>query len=131
MLFGVCPRRAAGARTQRENEERNEMDLKMYYHKIREQEAGIGEEYPVIVSHETADGGKAGSPTEVPRRLAAKMVVEGLARLASAGETQKFRELQAAAKRTAEQLAAAATVQVTVLASAELEKLRNAANSKE
>jgi hypothetical protein len=107
------------------------MDLKLYYQKIREQELSIGEEFPVVISQETADGGKAGNPTEAPRRLAAKMVVEGLARLASVEETQRFRDLQAAAKEAAEQMAAAMKMNLAVLTATEFEKLRNGASSKE
>ena len=40
-------------------------------------EATIADEFPVVVSKETADGGKDGTMTEVPRRMAAKLVVDG------------------------------------------------------
>src|ERR1035441_7124302 len=53
------------------------MDLQVYYQKIRETEAKMADEFPLVVSMETADGGKSGTTTEVPRRLAAKMLVEG------------------------------------------------------
>ena len=106
------------------------MDLKNYYDKIREIEAKIGEEFPLVVSQETPDGGKEGTNTEVPKRLAAKLIVEGLARLATGDEKSVYRTLQAEAIRAAEQLAAAARVQVTVLASSELEQLKKAAASK-
>ena len=56
-----------------------------------------------MVSVETSDGGKGGTKTEVPRRLAAKLVVEGLARLASKDELKAYREMLAEAKRLAEQ----------------------------
>ena len=75
------------------------MDLKIYYQKIREVEARIEEQFPIVISKETADGGHAGTATEVPRRLAAKMIVEGLARIAlTTGdrETAKERLAQAA-----------------------------------
>ena len=42
-------------------------------------------EFPLVVSVETSDGGKGGTKTEVPRRLAAKLLVEGQARLAYEG----------------------------------------------
>ena len=51
------------------------MNLQGFYQKVRETEAAIGEEFPLIVSHGTSDGGKAGTFTEVPRRLAAMLVV--------------------------------------------------------
>jgi hypothetical protein len=102
------------------------MNLKMYYQKIRDWEAKIAEEFAVIVSNETPDGGKPGEKTEVARRIAAKMIVEGLARLATPAEAAAFRALQAAAKEAADQLAAVARVQVAMVTAAELEKLKSA-----
>jgi len=107
------------------------MDLNVYYQKIRAQEAAIAEAFPIVVSHATGDGGKDGHRTEVPKRLAAKMIVEGMARLATVEETLTFRDAQNAAVALAKQLAAAATMQVAVLASSELDKLRAAAPTKE
>ena len=56
-----------------------QMDLQVYYQKIRDMETKITDEFPLMVSMETADGGKGGTKTEVPRRLAAKLLVEGIA----------------------------------------------------
>ena len=81
------------------------MDLQMYYQKIREQQTKIADEFPLVVSMETADGGKCGTKTEVPRRLAAKMMVEGLARLASKDEVKAHREALAEARQMAERAA--------------------------
>ena len=67
------------------------MDLQIYYQKIREVEAKIADEFPIVVSNETADGGKDGRKTEVPRRLGAKMIVDGLARLATKEELKAYR----------------------------------------
>ncbi len=106
------------------------MDLKQYYQKIRDIESKLLEEFPIVVSKETSDGGKDGTLTEVSKRLAAKLIVDGLARLANAEETTAFKAAQAAAHRAAEALAAASRVQVTVLASSELERLKNAVSSK-
>ena len=102
------------------------MDLRLYYQKIRDTAAKIEDEFPVLVSRETGDGGKAGTLTEVPRRIAAKMVVEGTAQVASPAQKASFRDAQAEAKRVADQLSAAAQVHVTVLSSSELDKLKNA-----
>ncbi len=102
------------------------MDLKAYYRKLREIEAGIAEEYPVVVSHETADGGRAGLRSEVPRAVAARMIVEGKARLATPEESEEYRAELAEARRQAEQAAAASRVQVTVIPEAELRALRSA-----
>ena len=105
------------------------MDLQAYYQKIREMEKTIAEEFPLIVSMETADGGKGGTKTEVARRLAAKLLVEGLVRLASKEELKAYRDLLAEAKRMAERAAAAARLQLTVLSTTELDRLRSEARS--
>jgi hypothetical protein len=67
------------------------MDLRVYYQKIRKLEAELAEPFAVIVSKETGDGGKAGIRTDVPKLLAARMVVEERADLASAEEAAQFR----------------------------------------
>ena len=100
------------------------MDLRHYYERIREVEARIPEEFTVVVSLGTADGGKEGTRSEVGRRLAARMVVEGLGRLATAAEREAFHAARAAQRHAAEQLAAAQRVQLTVLSSADVEKLK-------
>lgn len=100
------------------------MDLKLYYQKIREVEAKIADAFPIIVSHETADGGKAGTLAQVTKAIAAKMVVDGAARVASAVEAKAFQAAQAEAKRIADQLAAAAKVQLAVLTTDELSRLK-------
>jgi hypothetical protein len=100
------------------------MDLQLYYQKIREFAATIDEEFPVVVSRETADGGKNGTLTEVPSRLAAKMVVEGTARLAKPKEAEVFRQEQAERKRVADQEAAVSKVQLTVLSTDDLNRLK-------
>ncbi len=102
------------------------MNVRVYYQKIREAEAGIPEEYPVVVSRETADGGKAGVLTEVPRRVAAKLLVEGLASLASGAEADAFRSKQVEAKRAFDEEAAASKLQLTVVSATELERMKGA-----
>jgi hypothetical protein len=103
------------------------MDLKNYYQKIRDVEAAIQERFAVVVSLETPDGGKAGTLTEVPSRVAAKMVVDRVARLATAEEAKKWADQQTDACRAAEQAAAANKVQFSVVPTGELNKLRSAA----
>lgn len=73
------------------------MDLRAYFQKVRKTEAEIPEESAVIVSLETGDGGTAGRLTEVTRSVAARMVVDGRARLATECETREFRQAQAKA----------------------------------
>jgi hypothetical protein len=101
------------------------MDLKLYYQKIRETEAKIAEPYPIVKSLETADGGKPGALTEVAKKVAAKMVVEGQAQLATKEEAVAFIEQNAEAKRMADQILAASKVQVAVVSADELTRLRN------
>jgi hypothetical protein len=105
------------------------MDLQVYYQKIREMETKVADEFPLVVSMETTDGGKVGTKTEVPRRLAAKMLVEGMARLATKEEAKAHREGLAEAKRAVDREAAAARVKLTVLSATDLERLRGEARS--
>jgi len=103
------------------------MDLKLYYQKIRETQAQIATLHAVIVSHETPDGGKPGQKTEVSAALAARMVVEGRAHLASAEEAAEFRQALVDAKQAADEAAEAGRVQVTLVPTADLNRLKNAA----
>lgn len=105
------------------------MDLRMYYQKVRDVEATIPEPYVVLVSHETGDGGKGGVPTEVTRKVAAKMLVDGGVSLATPEQVKSFLEKQAAALRVAQEAAAAARVEVTVVTSEDLKKLRSGSRS--
>lgn len=100
------------------------MDLKVYYRKLREIAADIREPYVVVISHATPDGGKAGVASEVPREVAAKMIVNGQARLADDREEQQYRERAAEARRAAEQAALAERIQVTVVSDVEGRRLR-------
>ena len=94
------------------------MDLKRYYQKIRETQAKIAQPFPIVVSQETQDGGKPGVMTEVPSAVAAKMLVEGTVRLATAKEEDAFRAERAEAKRAADAAADAARVQMTLVPTA-------------
>ncbi len=96
------------------------MDLKAYYQKVRQVEAGLTEAEIVTISLETPDGGRAGVGNEVSKSVAARMIVEGKARLATPEETAAFRERAAEAKRAADQMAAASRMQITVLSEADL-----------
>jgi len=100
------------------------MDLQVYYRKIREAEEALKDPSVVLVSQETPDGGRAGVRTEVPRRIAAKLLVEGSARVGTAEEAHEFQDQKAEAKREADQIAAASRMQFTVVSPAELRKLK-------
>jgi hypothetical protein len=101
------------------------MDLRVFYQKIRQIEAALAADDVVVISLETPEGGKAGVPSEVRKAVAAKTIVEGRARLATAEEAREFRERTAEAVRAAEQLAAAGKVQVTVISDADLRALKS------
>jgi hypothetical protein len=106
------------------------MDLKVYYQKMRQMEATLGEAHAVVVSQETPDGGRAGVRTEVPRLVAAKLIVEGRARLATAEEAGEYRVQTAEAKRAADQAASAGRMQITVISEADLRALKGTTRSK-
>ena len=97
------------------------MDVKQYYRKLREIEAGFEDEFPVVVSLDTPDGGKAGLISEVSRANAAKMLLEGRAVLATKEQKAQFAAQQAAARKAAEQAELAKRVQVAILSESELQ----------
>jgi hypothetical protein len=79
------------------------MDLRVYYQKIRKIEADIREPDVVIVSRETPDGGKPGVRSDVPRSVAARLIAEEKADLASPDEARQFREEVEAKWKAAEE----------------------------
>lgn len=97
------------------------MDVKQYYKKVREAEAAINDSYPLVMSLETSDGGRAGLASEVSRELAAKMIVEGRAVLASEDEQELYRQQQAATKRALEKAELARRVQVAIITDSDLQ----------
>jgi hypothetical protein len=96
------------------------MDVKQYYRKIHDVELGLKDKYPMVISLETPDGGKAGVVSEVSRALAAKLIVEGRAALASDAEIERYRHEQAEAKRSAEKAELAKRLQVAIIADPEV-----------
>ena len=91
------------------------MDLKAYYKRIREIAAAIPGEYAVVVSRATPDGGRAGHFTEVPREVAARMVADGIAELASENEVSRFVEEAQMRQAEEERRRAAARIQVNLI----------------
>jgi S-adenosylmethionine hydrolase len=91
------------------------MDLRAYYKKLREVEGQLPNPFVVMVSIETPDGGKAGVLTEVPRRTAAKQIVEDRARIASAEESETFHLRNQEARQAAEQALAVSKMQFVVV----------------
>lgn len=101
--------------------ERYPMDLKQYYRKMREIEKSLAEPYVLIVSLETADGGKAGVVSEVPREIAAKTIVESRAVLATEDDRNAYRKQQAAAQKAAHKAELSRRVQVAIIADSDIE----------
>jgi hypothetical protein len=102
------------------------MNLREYYDEIRAQEAAIAEEFVLVVSAPTPNGGKAGIVTEVARKMAAKMVVEKLARLATAEESTRFRAEARDRQQQKEDNEHDERVRVTMLADKELQTVKKA-----
>jgi hypothetical protein len=92
------------------------VDLRQYFRKIREAEASLTDEYPIVSSLETSDGGKAGIVSEVPRSIAARMIVEGRAVIATEAERELYRQEQLDGKARAEKAELAKRVQVAFIA---------------
>ncbi len=102
------------------------MDLRVFYQKLRKLEQEIADSHVVVVSEETSDGGKAGQRSEVSRGIAARLILEGRARLASSGEVSEYRKGIEQALLEAEQRATAERVQVNLISEADLRALKNA-----
>ena len=100
------------------------MDLRMFYQKLRKVEQEIAEPHVVVVSNETPDGGRAGQKSEVSRNMAAKLVVEGKARLASPEEGSEFRRVIDQARLEAEQRQLAQKIQVNVVSEADFRMVK-------
>jgi hypothetical protein len=91
------------------------MDLKLFYQKVRQLAASIPEPHVVIASKETPEGGRAGVLSEVTRAIAAQLIAEGKAELATEEAAKEFRAQAAEARRLAEQAAAAHKLEITLL----------------
>lgn len=64
------------------------MNIQNYYQAIRSQEATILSEFTWVTSLDTRNGGVGGRVSEVPRALAAKLVVDGMARISTREEAE-------------------------------------------
>ena len=96
------------------------MEMRQYYRKIREVESGIVEDYPLVVSLETSDGGKPGVLSEGARATAAKMIVEGRAFLATQEMVELYRDAQAEKKNSIEAAEAARRLPVAIITESDL-----------
>ena len=107
------------------------MDLKLYFHKVRTIEATIPGDQAVVVSLETADGGREGIMNEVKREVAAKLVVQGKVRLANDEETAEYRAGVRAAKKAADEQLLRDRLQLHGLIQADRNLTRSALEAKE
>ena len=105
------------------------MDLRMFYQKLKKAEQEISDPHVVVISDETPDGGKAGQKTEVSRSIAARLLVEGRAHLASVEEAAGFRNAAEQARQIADQRSLAQKIQVNVVSEADFKSLKNPAKT--
>jgi hypothetical protein len=91
------------------------MDLRSYYKKVREADSMLTGDDVVLVSLATSEGGKEGVLTEAPRGVAAKLIAEGRARVATEAESHGFREGLREAREQYEQDEAARRVQLVMV----------------
>jgi len=103
------------------------MDLRMFYQKLRKIEQEIADAHVVVVSNETPDGGREGLKSEVSRGTAARLLLEGRARLASAEEGAEYRAAVQKAVQEAQQRSMAEKVQVNVISEADIRAIKAAA----
>ena len=97
----------------------------MYFQKLEETESTITRSHVVVVSEVTPDGGKAGVVSEVSRAVAAQLITEGRARLATKDEERDFRSVKARARAAAEEERLASRVHVTLLADNEMRPIKS------
>ncbi len=100
------------------------MDLRVYFQKLKQLETTIEEVFPIIVSHETPDGGKPGVFTQVNKSSAAKLVLEGKARLATLEEAEQFSSQMIKEKEEAHRAALAGRVQLNLVSEQDLRAIK-------
>ena len=105
------------------------MDIRLYFNKVKELEASLPPSV-LVTSLETADGGVAGVVSEVVRSCAARLVMDGKARLTTDEEAREYRERMDRARAEAEQAATAGRVQIAVLSEQEARALRSGRQQK-
>jgi hypothetical protein len=102
------------------------MDMRVFYQKIRDLENAIGADSVLTVSLSTPDGGKEGVLTEVSKRIAARTVVEGKARLATPEETSAYRAEAEERRKEFEERALVNQAKFSVIAESDLKAIRSA-----
>jgi len=92
------------------------MDLRRYYQELRQKEAEIEGKDIYVVSLETADGGRAGVITQVPKAVGCRLIVEGKARLATREEAEQYEQEEEKKRAAIEHQEYARRIQVQVVA---------------
>jgi hypothetical protein len=101
------------------------MDLKDYYKSIRDQAELIPTEDAVVVSKARSNGGKEGIMSEVPRRTAAQLIIDGDARLATAEESESYHAEMQERRQKAQDRSLSQKVQVAVVSESDMQAFRN------
>jgi hypothetical protein len=101
------------------------MDLRQYFRRLREIESKISEEFPVVISLDTADGGKAGVVAEVSRAIAAQLLAEGRAVLADEPQKEEFAARQLAARKAGEKDELMKRIHVSLISDSEADTRLN------
>jgi len=101
------------------------MTLKNYYQGIRDASEMLQGEHVVVVSLATSEGGKPGVRTEAPRAIAAKLIAEQRARVATEDEAREFHEVNRNARIQYEEQQAARRLQVMVIPAQDFKKQRD------
>jgi hypothetical protein len=98
------------------------VDLRSYYKKVREAEATLTGNEAVLVSLATSEGGKEGVRTEAPCAIAARLIAEGRARIATEEEAAEFRRGLREGREQYEQDEAARRVQIVMVPAKDVRK---------
>jgi len=98
------------------------MDLRSYYQQVRDADETLIGAHIVMVSLTTPEGGKAGVKTEVARAIAAKLIVEQRARVATEQESSEFHQANKDAKEKYDAQQAVQRLQVMVIPSSDIGK---------
>jgi len=106
------------------------MDLRAFFQKIRTIAATIPGKDTVVASLETSDGGRANQLVEVARDVAAKLIAQGKARLATSDEATQLKAAAIAALEAAADAGEKELVQLNVLPQADLDLLRSVLQKK-
>jgi len=101
-------------------DEEKAMDLRQYFKKIKDTEASIEDQYPLIISLETSDGGKPGAVIEVSRAQAAKALVENRAVLATDVQRAAYYAQEATRRKAAEKAELSRRLQIAIISDSDL-----------